>query len=104
MKSGWSTALSAGQRIFLCFYLKMTLPLCIVDYIMKFKGAYHCDKDERPYISELHMLKDVLPAHGVKASIVHLKEFYALKKAVVWYATHDYIPFGGLYADCMHLL
>ena len=77
------------------------LPFILVDYIMKYKGAYHFDKDKRPYILELHMLKNILPHHGVRASILHLKEFYALKNA---YKLHNNYPFGGLYADCLHLL
>ena len=60
------------------------LPFCIVDYIIKFKGAYHYNKDDRPYVSELHMIKDFLPEHGVSASVNHLREFYALK------TEHDY--------------
>ena len=60
------------------------LPFCLVDYIMKYTGAYHYDEEQRPYVSELHMLKDVLPEYGVKESMIHLREFYALKKP------HDY--------------
>ena len=69
------------------------LPLCLVDYIMKYKGAYHLNEDDRPYVSELHMLKDVLPAYGVRASILHLKEFYALKQEYdynIWSACRLY--------------
>lgn len=75
------------------------LPFCLVDYILQFAGAYSWNKEERPYIEELHVIKDVLPAHGVRVSLIHLKEMHALEQA---YKGRKNIQ--GLYADAWHLL
>ena len=78
---------------------EMLLPFCIVDYILKIGGAYSLNKTERPYITELHLVKDVLPEHGVRVSILHLKELKALE-----HAYHDYMNSPiGIYPDAWHI-
>jgi len=76
------------------------LPLCIIDYILKIGGAYSWDEKARPYIAELRMVHQILPERGVRASIVHLKEMYALKKRA--HVNHN--PLWGVYPDAWHLL
>lgn len=79
----------------------MLLPFCIIDYILKIGGAYSWDEKVRPYIAELHEVHNILPERGVRASIVHLKEMYALKRA---YVNHNANPLRGVYPDAWHLL
>jgi len=79
----------------------MELPFCLVDYILRYAGAYHWNQKERPYITELQMLRDILPEQGVQAAVLHLKEFHALKHAYIHYSNN---PLVGLYPDAVHLL
>jgi len=77
------------------------IPFCLVDRILKFSGAYHWNEKERPYIRDLRMLENILPAHGVRASVTHLKEYHVLKRA---YHNHVNNPLYGFYPDACHLL
>ena len=80
---------------------KNMLPFCLVDYILKFAGAYALDTERRPYIPELHRVRDILPAQGVRAAALHLKEYRALQRA---YRDYPVNPLRGLYEDAFHLL
>lgn len=77
------------------------LPFCLVDYILKFAGAYALDTERRPYIPELHRVREILPAQGVRAAALHLKEYHALQRA---YRDYPVNPLRGLYEDALHLL
>ena len=81
----------------------LQLPFCLVDYILKLNGAYTLNKEDRPYILELHAIQHILPAHGVRAAIVHLKEWYVLQKSYCQYPRSTN-PLYGLYSDAHHLL
>ena len=76
----------------------MDLPFCLVDIIMKYAGAYYWDHEKRPYIGELHMLRSILPLHGVSVSLQHLKEY-----RVLYHAYQDKSSIMRLYEDAMHL-
>jgi len=57
------------------------LPFELVDYIMKFSGAYYHNINERPYIKSINYLNVIIPCHGVARALIHLKELEALEKA-----------------------
>ena len=56
------------------------LPDEIIELIMHFMGAYTHNKEERPYIDDIKLIKDITE-YGVKRSILHIKEMRALQKA-----------------------
>ena len=58
----------------------LDIPFEIVDYIMKYKGAYYLNNNDRPYIKSIKQLKDITQ-YGVKRTIIHHKELNALEKA-----------------------
>lgn len=65
---------------------------------MKYTGAYDWDRERRPYIAELHMLRSILPLHGVSVTLLHLKEY-----RVLYHAYTDKSGIMRLYEDAMHL-
>lgn len=77
----------------------MDLPFCLVDIIMKYAGAYHLDRDRRPYIDELKIIRTILPAQGVKVALLHLLEYNTL--CALYRDNKRYIV--QLYEDAMHL-
>lgn len=56
------------------------IPFELIDYIMKYKGAYHLNNIHRPYIKTLKKFKNITQ-YGVKRVIIHHKEINALEKA-----------------------
>mgnify|MGYP006883067519 CR=1 FL=1 len=56
------------------------LPDEIIELIMHFMGAYTHNKEERPYIDDIKLIKDITE-YGVKRSILHIKEMRAQQKS-----------------------
>ena len=67
------------------------LPDEIIELIMHFMGAYTHNKEERPYIDDIKLIKDITE-YGVKRSILHIKEMRALQKA---YSVRPFWSSGG---------
>ena len=77
------------------------LPDEIIELIMHFMGAYTHNKEERPYIDDIKLIKDITE-YGVKRSILHIKEMRALQKA---YNVRTFWNSGGglFWGDTFHL-
>jgi len=56
------------------------IPFELVDYIMKFYGAYNYNINERPYIKSMYYLKNITQ-YGVARALIHVKEMEVLEKA-----------------------
>ena len=56
------------------------IPFELVDYIMKFAGAYNYNINKRPYIRSMYYLKNITQ-YGVTRALIHLKEMEVLGKA-----------------------
>jgi len=78
------------------------LPDEIIEIIMHFMGAYSHNKEERPYIDDIKLIKDITE-YGVQRSLLHIKEIHALQKA--YNNTNPFwISGGGIFwHDTFHL-